>query len=38
MINLRDPRDNQSLRYGYAGDFPGAVRPDLEWSIRKVEQ
>jgi hypothetical protein len=35
-INVRDPRDNATLRYGYAGTFLGAVRPRFEWRVEKV--
>jgi len=33
MINIRDPRDGTTGRYGYGGQFPGAVRPRFEWTI-----
>jgi hypothetical protein len=35
-VNVRDPRDSSTLRYGFAGEFPGAVRPNLNWTIRRV--
>jgi lipopolysaccharide transport system ATP-binding protein len=37
-VNVRDPRDSGSLRYGFAGEFPGAVRPRLNWTIGRVER
>jgi len=36
IINIRDPRDDQSLRYGYAGEFLGVVRPKFDWKIGRV--
>jgi len=32
-FNVRDPVDERSGRYGYAGPVPGVVRPQLDWSI-----
>lgn len=38
MVNVRDPREPGGLRYGFAGEFPGAVRPHLDWTISRVEK
>jgi lipopolysaccharide transport system ATP-binding protein len=38
MVNVRDPRDPGSLRYGFAGEFPGVVRPHFNWKIGRVER
>ncbi len=34
-FNVRDPGDERSNRYGYAGPVPGVVRPRLDWCIGK---
>jgi lipopolysaccharide transport system ATP-binding protein len=36
MFNVVDPMLEGSIRYGYAGPMPGAVRPKLVWDVRKV--
>jgi lipopolysaccharide transport system ATP-binding protein len=38
MLNVRDPREPGGLRHdlGYAGEFPGAVRPSLAWTVERV--
>jgi len=36
MVNVRDPREPGGLRYGFAGDFPGVVRPHLDWTISRT--
>jgi lipopolysaccharide transport system ATP-binding protein len=33
MINIIDPMDIRTSRFGYAGSMPGVIRPKLEWSI-----
>jgi lipopolysaccharide transport system ATP-binding protein len=39
MINIRDPRQTGGLReaIGYGGKFPGAVRPQFQWEIRRLD-
>ncbi len=36
-FNVRDPMDERSNRYGYGGSMPGAVRPRLDWSVRRAD-
>jgi lipopolysaccharide transport system ATP-binding protein len=33
IINVVDPMDKNSNRYGYSGPIPGVLRPTLEWNI-----
>jgi len=35
ILNVRDPREPGTLRYGYAGEFPGVIRPHFVWSIER---
>jgi hypothetical protein len=35
-INVRDSRDDQSLRYGYVGEFLGVIRPKFPWKVKRV--
>jgi lipopolysaccharide transport system ATP-binding protein len=37
-FNVVDPMDERSNRYGYGGPIPGAVRPQLDWSVAKESQ
>jgi lipopolysaccharide transport system ATP-binding protein len=34
-FSMRDPMD-PTYRYSYGGPIPGAVRPQLEWSVREL--
>ena len=36
IVNVRDARDDQSLRYGYTGEFLGVIRPRFPWKISKL--
>jgi hypothetical protein len=33
ILNIVDPMDKRSNRYGYAGAIPGVVRPKFVWNI-----
>lgn len=35
-FNVRDPMDEDGVRYGYGGPMLGAVRPVLDWNIERV--
>ena len=37
IINIRDPRDDSTLRYGYAGEFLGVIRPLFDWTIEQFD-
>jgi lipopolysaccharide transport system ATP-binding protein len=34
IITVRDPRDDETHRYGYGGEFLGVIRPRFPWTIR----
>ena len=34
-FNVRDPMNEESGRYGYAGPVPGVVRPALDWNVER---
>jgi lipopolysaccharide transport system ATP-binding protein len=36
IINVVDPMDDKSNRYGYFGPIPGVVRPALEWTVESA--
>lgn len=36
VVNIRDSREDDSHRYGYAGEFLGVIRPRFEWRIRPI--
>ncbi len=36
LINIKDPMDSESNRYGYPGPIPGVVRPVLKWQIKEI--
>lgn len=36
FINIKDPIEGTASRCGYRGIFPGAVRPDLNWSESEI--
>lgn len=36
ILNVRDPREPGTLRYGFAGEFPGAIRPHFNWTIKRA--
>jgi lipopolysaccharide transport system ATP-binding protein len=40
VLNVRDPREPGGLRHGigYAGDFPGVVRPHFAWTIARARE
>jgi hypothetical protein len=33
ILNIVDPMDERSNRYGYAGSIPGVVRPKFSWTV-----
>jgi len=35
-VNVRDPRDDATMRYGYGGPFSGVVRPKLAWQVERI--
>jgi lipopolysaccharide transport system ATP-binding protein len=35
-VNVRDRRDDATVRYGFGGAFPGVVRPKLAWQVEPV--
>ena len=37
-VSIRDPIDEtlDTMRSGYSGHIPGAVRPKLDWSIKRI--
>jgi lipopolysaccharide transport system ATP-binding protein len=40
VLNVRDPREPGGLRHGigYAGDFPGVLRPHFAWTVARVKE
>jgi len=40
VLNVRDPREAGGLRdgIGYAGDFPGVVRPHFAWTVSRAKE
>ena len=37
MFNVRDPIDGVVTRAGYSGPMPGAVRPVLPWTLKRID-
>jgi lipopolysaccharide transport system ATP-binding protein len=37
MLNVRDPVDGVMTRAGYSGPMPGAVRPLLPWTLKRID-
>jgi hypothetical protein len=37
-VNIIDPMEDASNRYGYTGPIPGVLRPSMNWSIKAVEE
>jgi lipopolysaccharide transport system ATP-binding protein len=36
FIDIKDPIEGTATRCGYRGVFPGAVRPELTWSLKEI--
>jgi lipopolysaccharide transport system ATP-binding protein len=37
MLNVRDPIDGVVTRAGYSGSMPGAIRPLLPWTLKRID-
>jgi lipopolysaccharide transport system ATP-binding protein len=37
MLNVRDPIEGVVTRAGYSGSVPGAVRPLLPWTLKRID-